>query len=337
MGHLAQPLNTFWQLFFRPKGATRWSDYASALAVATNGGLLVATPNGRALVVGIRPANLLDYSPLLVTASNGRTWLPASPVGALVGRTDALAIEPGAGALAVANGRNGTEVFASSGGVFSNWHVLITASQLDASSAGHSCGVSSVTAVAFAAGHPLVASNCRHPGTVGIYEQDQGRWQLVGPALPASLESGTVDVLGLQRTTSGLWALLAMTTPSGTSLMAAWTGSPRMRWQISKVFGLARSDQALSFGGDGPTGLFVLASASGSSKSLLVLSARGAAWNVLPAPPPNTSTVAFGPAGTVDALAVDDTSFTNWRLASGSSHWVKVQASTVAIQFGSSG
>ena len=79
MGHLDQPLNTFWQLFFRAKGATRWSDYASALAVATNGGLLVATPNGRSLVVGIRPANLLDYSPLLVTANNGRTWIPASP------------------------------------------------------------------------------------------------------------------------------------------------------------------------------------------------------------------------------------------------------------------
>jgi len=42
MGHLDQPLNTFWQLFFRPTGGALWSDRAAALAVATNGGLVVA-------------------------------------------------------------------------------------------------------------------------------------------------------------------------------------------------------------------------------------------------------------------------------------------------------
>ncbi len=116
MGHLDQPLNTFWQLLFRAKGATRWSDYASALAVATNGGLLVTTPNGRSLVVGIRPANLLDYSPLLTTANSGRTWIPASPVSALAGHTDSLAIQPGGRALALTNEGSGTEVLASPGG-----------------------------------------------------------------------------------------------------------------------------------------------------------------------------------------------------------------------------
>jgi hypothetical protein len=38
----------------------------------------------------------------------------------------------------------------------------------------------------------------------------------------------------------------------------------------------------------------------------------------------------------VDALAVDDTSFTDWLLASGTA-WRKVQELHVAIQFGSSG
>ena len=109
-----------------------------------------------------------------------------------------------------------------------------------------------------------------------------------------------------------------------------------MPWKISEAFGLARSDQVLSFGGDGPTGLFVLTSFSTASKSLLVLTGPGAAWNVLPAPPPNTSTVAFGSAGSVDALAVDDTSFTDWHLVRASSRWTKVQALSVAIQFGSS-
>ena len=43
MGHLDQPLNTFWQLFYRPAGAKAWSNQASALAVATNGGIVVSS------------------------------------------------------------------------------------------------------------------------------------------------------------------------------------------------------------------------------------------------------------------------------------------------------
>ena len=336
MGHLDQPLNTFWQLFFRAKGATRWSDYASALAVATNGGLLVATPNGRSLVVGIRPANLLDYSPILITANNGRTWIPASPVSALAEHTDSLSVQPGGRALALTNEGSATRVFASPRELSSDWHELTTASQLASSPAGRSCALVSITAVGYASGQPVVASSCRHHGTVGIYTKAQGEWQLVGPTLPASLESGSVDVLGLPRTSSGLCALLAVATPHGTSLVVAWTEGLHMPWQISKVFGLARSDHALSFGGDGPTGLFVLTSASTAAKTLLVLTGPGAAWNELPAPPPDTSTVAFGTAGSVDALAVDDTSFTDWRLVRGSSRWSKVQALSVAIQFGSS-
>ena len=81
MGHLDQPLNTFWQLFFKPAGAKLWSNRASALAVATNGGLAIAS-NGASLAVGIRPTNLLDYSPLVLT-SDARSWLPGGPIGML--------------------------------------------------------------------------------------------------------------------------------------------------------------------------------------------------------------------------------------------------------------
>ena len=42
MGDLGQPLNTFWQLLFRPAG-TMWSDHVEATAVATNGGLVLAS------------------------------------------------------------------------------------------------------------------------------------------------------------------------------------------------------------------------------------------------------------------------------------------------------
>jgi len=336
MGHLDQPLNTFWQLFFRAKGATRWSDYASALAVATNGGLLLATPDGRTLVVGIRPANLLDYSPLLVTRDAGRTWLPASPVSSLSVQPDALAAEPGGHSLALANPSGRTEVLASSAGL-SNWHQLVTANQLASSSSGRSCGLVALTAVGYATGHLLVGGSCRRPGVVGIYSEDQGRWQLVGPALPPSLASGIVDVLGLQKSSGGLWALLSLSNGHGTTLVAARTLGLASPWRLSQVYSLANADHVLSFGPAGSKGLFVFVSGSTSPDKLLLLGRAGAAWTSLPTPPSSTSTVAFGSAGAVDALAVDDTTFTDWRLVPGSVRWTKVQVMNVPIQFGSSG
>ena len=42
MGHLDDPDNTFWQLFFRPAGSIAWSNQVEATATATNGGLVLA-------------------------------------------------------------------------------------------------------------------------------------------------------------------------------------------------------------------------------------------------------------------------------------------------------
>ena len=56
MGHLGQPLNTFWQLFFQPPGATSWSNQVEATATATNGGLVLASAGDRSVIVGVRPS-----------------------------------------------------------------------------------------------------------------------------------------------------------------------------------------------------------------------------------------------------------------------------------------
>jgi len=52
MGRLNQPLNTFWQLFFRPTGMTTWNDKVGATATATNGGLIMAAAVAQPFVVG---------------------------------------------------------------------------------------------------------------------------------------------------------------------------------------------------------------------------------------------------------------------------------------------
>jgi hypothetical protein len=96
------------------------------------------------------------------------------------------------------------------------------------------------------------------------------------------------------------------------------------------------SNQIMSVGPDGPTGLFVLLSASATSKSVEVLSGPSAGWRLLPTPPAGVETMVFGSAGRVDALAVDKTLFTDWELAPLAGRWSKSQVINVPIQFGSS-
>jgi hypothetical protein len=332
MGHLDEPLNTFWQLLFRPRGSERWSDKASGLAVATNGGLVLATVGRRSLAVGVRPANLLDFSPLLVTSDAGSSWSPASPISALAKQPDALAIGAGGRALALTSEGSRDEVIESSDRL-EGWRELTTSTELKSSSAARACGPVSMTAVAVAATTSVIGADCGRAGVVGIFSEAEGRWRLTGPTLPSSLHDGVVDVLALEPTSSGLCAILAVSNGRDTRLEAAWADAS-MKWSLSPVLDL-RSGQVRSVGSDGDKGVFVLASGSASG-SIDVLTGPAAAWNGLPTPPEGTETLVFGAAGRVDALSVADTVFTDWVLGGSSSHWTRAQVMAVPIQFGSS-
>jgi hypothetical protein len=332
MGYLDQPLNTFWQLFFRPYGVSRWSDEAEALAVATNGGILLATGDGRSIAVGVRPANLLEFSPLMVTSDGGSSLSPVSPVSALAEQPDALAVGVAGESLALTTA-DGGEVLQSAEG-FSDWHELTTASGLDRSSAGRTCGLVSMTAVAVTAGQAVIGADCRNAGEVGIFAK-QGTWRLIGPRLPTTLDGGIVTVLGLQRTSSGLCAVLEVSKGDATSLLAAWTADAGASWSDSPVLDLG-SKKVLSIGPDGSRGLFVLGSLTSTSDSVEVVSGPGGSWRGLPSPPATTETLVFGPGDRVDALGVDDTLFTDYELTQGGAGWTKAQVMNVDIQFGSS-
>ena len=103
MGHLDEPLNTFWQLFFRPTGSASWSNQVKATAVATNGGLVLASPGGPGLLVGVRPTNLLTFSPLIYTSDAGRSWSTGLLADGLAARPDALAAASASRMLALVN------------------------------------------------------------------------------------------------------------------------------------------------------------------------------------------------------------------------------------------
>ena len=153
MGHLDEPLNTFWQLFFRPTGSASWSNQVKATAVATNGGLVLASPGGPGLLVGVRPTNLLTFSPLIYTADAGRSWSTGLLTDGLAARPDALAADSASHMLALVNARAETQVLSSTGGP-SRWQTSVTTRALASTVAGRSCGLSTMTAVGLHDGNP---------------------------------------------------------------------------------------------------------------------------------------------------------------------------------------
>jgi hypothetical protein len=333
MGHLDQPLNTFWQLFFLPSGSSTWSNQVEATAVATNGGIVLAS-DGHSLLAGIRPSNLLTYSPLIDTSDAGNTWSNGLLTEALTAHPNALAVNANGQGLALVNGPGSIRVLSSDN--LSTWRTLVSEPTLAASIPGRDCGLASIDALAYSSGEPVVGAQCSRPGVVGIFADDPGGWRLVGPLLPSSRRGAGVEVLSLDATDTGLSALLGVSDPSGTSLVGATTANGGVNWALSPAFRLKASEQVASFGPAPDAGFFVLSSGP-SGDNLEVLDGPNSTWAALPPPPTGTATVAFGPAPTVDALVVDQTVMTVWTLSTGSSSgWVKGQVVNVPIQFGSS-
>jgi hypothetical protein len=179
--------------------------------VASNGGLVMASPGAGSAVAAFRPSQDLSYSPLATTHNNGTAWTPGLLDAALADVPDALAAAPGDGHLLALLASGAAELSGPGG---TAWARLATHRSVAASAAGSRCGPASLTAVAFSpAGVPLLAAGCTRPGTAGIFAHAGGTWHPAGPALPARYAHQIVTVLrltaprsagpGLQRQTVG--------------------------------------------------------------------------------------------------------------------------------------
>jgi hypothetical protein len=338
MGHLRQPLNTFWQLLYRPAGATAWSNQVQATATATNGGLVLAAAPGQPFIAGVRPADLLRFSPLIATADGGRTWSDGLVPKGLAATPDSLATVAEGPTLALVGRGLGSAVLTSTG-TLSGWRTLITARSLAAGAAGKACGVEALLAVASQPGRAIIGARCSEAGVVGLFAVAAGSGQLVSVHLPAALQRGRVQVLGLETTASGLSALLAVAANGSTVLATAQTTAGGA-WVVSSGLALPSGLGLASFGPTTGTGYFALLTGSSGRARRLVEDGggTGAAWQRLSTPPPGTDTVAFDPAvtGSADALAVDNSTVTVWTLSSPSGAWTPGQVLHVQIKFGSS-
>jgi hypothetical protein len=333
MGHLDQPLNTFWQLLFRPAASKLWANQVQATAVATNGGVILASTQARAILAGIRPSNLLTFSPLILTADSGRTWSTGLLPAGLAARPDSLAANSPTQALALVEGHGETQVLASAHGI-SAWHRSTTAAALAATPAGRSCGLDALTAVAYATGRALLAGGCARAGVIGIFAEHDGSWQLLEGAAPDSLARARVQVLALQAQDDRLSALLGVAAAGGESLIAAsrFDGV----WRSSAPLRLRSAERVSSLGQAAGAGIFVVLMAPAGAERLAVASAASGDWQVMPALPTGTATVAFGPASSIDALAVNDTVLTVWSLDIPTHAWARAQVIKVPLEFDSS-
>jgi hypothetical protein len=331
MGYLNQTLNTFWQLFFLPRDGSRWSNQVESLGMATNGGLVLATPGGRSLLVGILPVNNLAFSALIATADGGHSWSPSAPI---LGVDEGLAVSASGDELALVKSAEGGQVLESSPD--GSWRTLITTRSLASSTAGRSCDPVALTNVGFEpTGTQLVGATCARKGVVGIFADENGQWRLGGPSIPRSDGTDYVRVLSLQSGSNGVQAAFAVETPSGSRLFTARSRAGVSGWAVSRSLALGPTRRVVSVGPAGSLGLFVLSS-KGSADQLAVADPTGGSWRLLPALPADTATVAFPSPDEIDALVVNTNIMTEWILRSPSRTWTKHQVVKVQILYGSS-
>jgi hypothetical protein len=338
MGHLDNSLNTFWQIFVRTPTATGWRTVTPP-GVADNGGLVIGPSPAGGLLAGFLVSQFLTFSPLSSTGDSGRTWNGIYFPEALIGVPDALGGTATGPTLGLGGTGGGTLLEAGPG--LSSWKPAITARTLAQTTAGARCGVERLTAAAVAPdGDPLVGTECRRRGTVGLFDvAGPGAQAVTFPASPV-LRGAAVSVLRLVPTAGGLAVLLRAEAGDGrTTIVAGWLADGAPAVGLSSPLAVPAAGRLGASGTTPGGGLFVLLQpGGGGAPELATVSSAapaGAAWNVLPHPPRGTLAAAFSP-GRIDAVTVHDSTLIDYSLDEASATWVRSQVVHVDIQYGSS-
>lgn len=336
MGGSAAQHNNFWELFVRPAGSTDWK-LATPAGVTSNGGMVVTASGPDALLTGFRPSQDLTFSPLAATSDGGQDWSQRNVLDAgLADVPGALASGPGGRLLAITDA--GDIETGTPGGA--SWARLTTERALAATAAGRACGINALTAAAWTpAGQPLLAGDCRRPGTAAIFVHRAGTWQAARPSLPAALRRQPVSVIGLNTAGPRITAILAAGTGKSTAVLAVWSADGGSTWTISPPLSTGPATAgppSISFGGNGSASLLLPASHAVSGGA--VIGWRAAAWQSLPRLPADTATLAATATGQPEALVVQGGTLTTWQLGtSGPRPWTLLQTVQVTIPYGSSG
>ena len=328
MGGSAAQYNNFWQLFIRPAGSTRWK-LVTPPGTADNGGLVLAGSSGQALVTGFRPSQDLTYSPLIQTSNAGQAWSSLNPLdAALASVPDALAVNPGSGEmLALLDGVGAEQAAPGS----ATWSTLASPATLAATPPAGDAGCRPSPPPP----SPPPGSRCSPapapgPGSPASSPPRTGPGRQPGLAIPASLAGQDITVNRLTRTAQGVIALLTAGTGPGARLLAAWSTDGR-HWTLAPPLPLHGAGLTSASFGPGGTAAVITTANHGQ-----IIAAAGSSWLPLPPLPPGTATLAPGPGGAADALAVHGGTLTIWQHVTGGATWTKIQVVNVPIPYGSS-
>jgi hypothetical protein len=330
MGKNDGNFDLFWQLFSLSARTGRFS-LVTPPGVADNGGLMVAPDGtGTTALVGMGASQGLTFSPLALTANSGRTWSQGGLPDALVAAPSVVGLDASGSALALVGG--GSPAVLERSGSLTSWKTLVTRAALGATPAGKTCAIGSLEAVALDAhGTALVGASCREPYVPGVFVDSDAQWHLADIPVPAALADDAFAVLRLQ----GASALLAAVHGTTTSVVATWQPTAGRPWVLSAPLRLGSAKDLLASGTGPGTTQFVLVRGAGKVRAVVV-AGPGAAWRALPSLPAATATIADEPDGRLEALSVDVTRLTVWRLGATRQSWSKVQSIVVPIAFGSS-
>jgi hypothetical protein len=329
MGKRDGDFDLFWELFSL-NAATGRLGLVTPAGVASNGGLMVAQAGvGSSALIGFGASQDLKFSPLALSTNDGRTWSAGGLAQRLDSVPSSLGLDAQGDAVALVGG--GTPVVLVRSGGLTDWKTLVSRSSLASTAAGRRCQLGFLEGVAVGlGGTAVVGASCKEEAVPGIFVRNGATWSLADISVPEALHGETFAVIRLGPSS----ALLAASGQT-TNLLAAWQVGVSGRWLLSAALRL-RSSYDLLATGTGPGGRqFVLIREAGTERAEVV-GGPGDAWQTLAAPPSRTATLAFLPNGQVDAVAVDATLLSVWRLGGDGKSWVKVQLVTVPIAFGSS-
>ncbi len=335
MGHLDDPVNTFWQLFSLADGSDRWT-LVTPPGVASNGGL-AASVTGHSVLAGFGPSQDLHFSPLAASTDGGERWTAGLILGHLAPVPDSLSTSTTGHPFALLQSGGGTVV--TSTGDLSTWTPVVSRRTLAAGPSTSSCGVERLSAVASAAAgagstaDTLVGAACTGGDHPGIFESAGHGWEPVGPRLPGA-KSGPSEVIRLEAIPGGAAALVSAGRGGGAELYALSSTDGLRTWTVSPGFPLGR--MAMTSTGLTPDGGFVVTTSDGDGRTRVAVVDRPASgWHDLAPPPSGTSAVVAVPGGAFDALVPRQSVLDVYTLRAGG--WDRTQALDVPIQYGSSG
>jgi hypothetical protein len=331
MGHLGDPANKFFETFTAgPAGS--WV-LTTPTGVATNGGIVVASP-------GANAAAVLPWYLLRFTAVRPLDSGHAAGAGEVL---PPLAVSPTSlsvasdGSVAFVTRRGAVMVGPSLAGPFTT---LISVTALRRTSAGRRCAIVGLTSVvAVVGGRDVVGATCARPGSDGIFRRDSSGWHTGSTRATAPVSVVRLDA-GPSGSTFGL-----VSVAGARPFLAAGRvtdGGFQLGGVVRQRSSSLRST-ALVAAAPGAQPSYIIAAVGTRGVSAARLPVAGVAATLGPVLPRDVQAVvmgsaspASGGAARVTAFSVEGSLLKELTLAPAGTRWVVAATQHIAVPYGSS-